>query len=668
MTFTFKSRFIYSLILFWLTATIVQAKTDKYRCIWRDNPATTMTIGWNQISGKNPVVYYDVVDNGTKSNLYAFYQKPNKVLKAKGMNNHFVRLTKLQPNTSYYFVIKDSEGVSQRFWFKTAPDNPYERLSIVAGGDSRNHRNARRNANKIVSRLRPHCVVFGGDMTGLDRAGQWKKWFDDWQHTIGKDGRMIPIIAARGNHEFSNKSLVNLFDVPHPNVYYALTLGGSLLRVYTLNTMIATGGNQKKWLESDLQQHGNIRWKMAQYHHPMRPHTAKKAEGQKTYRNWAKIFYDYGVRLVVECDAHVVKTTWPVRPSYERGHDMGFVRDDKNGITFVGEGCWGAPIRANNDDKKWTRNSGSFNQVKWVFVDYDGIEVRTVKTDNADKVGIVNDANIFTPPSNINIWKPSNGSVVKVRWRGKSTTKPIKKSTKAKTPKKSKVNHKKTDTPKPVKVPAKPVKKPVKKVSKKVKTSAKKSTDNSVELPLIVHSFEANLKENKVTLDWKTNSEPSNVICEIQRSTNGFDFMTISKLMLLGNSKKMQTYQMTDNKVATLDAPFVFYRLKHINLDGSFTLTNKQLIHLKTWEKYKVLPMDKETGNVFLEFNLKKDANVGINIYNQDGTALVSQTYLKQLSGDQIKSVNVNGLSKGTFLIDVDKGNDEHEYWRVMKE
>ncbi|MEM6770253.1 MAG: hypothetical protein AAF597_06715, partial [Bacteroidota bacterium] len=47
------------------------------------------------------------------------------------------------PETTYYFKIKDSEGSSKTYSFQTAPASPYGRLSIIAGGDSRNHRNAR---------------------------------------------------------------------------------------------------------------------------------------------------------------------------------------------------------------------------------------------------------------------------------------------------------------------------------------------------------------------------------------------------------------------------------------------------------------------------------------------------------------------------------------------
>ncbi len=392
--------------------------TSRYRLSLRDNPATSIVIGWDQLSGSNPTVHYGTSDQGTNYTAYPSSKSPDRSVSYKGMSNQFVRLTGLQPNTAYYFVIHDSQGTSQRFWFKTAPDNPNERLSFIAGGDSRNNRTPRRNANTLVAKLRPHAVMFGGDMTNGDSNSEWLEWFDDWQNTIASDGRMFPIVAARGNHEGSNNSIYNLFDVPSSNVYYAITFGGNLVRSYTLNSEISISGSQTSWLSSDLQNSDNVVWKMAQYHKPMRPHVSSKSEGTSQYSNWANLFYDHNVRLVVECDAHTVKTTWPVQPTTGSGNDEGFVREDNNGTVYVGEGCWGAPLRSNNDAKSWTRASGQFNQFKWIFVDQDKIECRTIKVDNASQVGSVSDSDIFTAPSNLDIWNPSSGSVVTIQNTG----------------------------------------------------------------------------------------------------------------------------------------------------------------------------------------------------------------------------------------------------------
>ncbi|GAA4274876.1 fibronectin type III domain-containing protein [Aquimarina gracilis] len=389
------------------------ASNGKYRLTLRDDPATSIVIGWDQTSGTTPVVHYGTTDFGTNYSDYPNSKSPDRTIYYKGMDNNFARLTGLTPNTAYYFVIRDSQGTSERFWFKTAPaDN--SRLSFIAGGDSRNNRTPRQNANRLVAKLKPHAVLFGGDMTNGDSNGEWRDWFNDWQLTIASDNRMFPIVATRGNHEDSNNSIYNLFDVPSPNVYYAITFGDNLVRTYTLNTEISISGNQTTWLQNDLNANPNAIWKMAQYHKPMRPHVSSKSEGNNQYNNWAQLFYDKNVKLVIECDAHTVKTTWPVRPSTESGSDEGFVRDDQNGTVYAGEGCWGAPLRSNNDNKSWTRNSARFNQFKWIFVDENKIETRTVKVDNASQVGSVSNDNPFTIPNNLDIWSPSNGSVVTI--------------------------------------------------------------------------------------------------------------------------------------------------------------------------------------------------------------------------------------------------------------
>lgn len=288
------------------------ANNDKYRLIITDNPATTITIGWNQISGTSPVVHYGTTDFGTVWSSYPSTKAVTRSVYYKGMNNTFVKLENLSPNTNYYFVIKDSEGLSNRFWFKTAPSTN-DRMSFIAGGDSRNNRTPRRNANTLVARLKPTAVFFGGDMTNGDSSSEWKEWFDDWQNTIASDGRMFPIIPARGNHEDSNNSIYHLFNVPSTSVYYDITFGSNLYTVFTLNSEISAGGNQYTWLQSKLATNSAV-WKSAQYHKPMRPHVASKSEGNDEYSSWAALFYAKGVNLVFESDSHTVKTTWPVKP------------------------------------------------------------------------------------------------------------------------------------------------------------------------------------------------------------------------------------------------------------------------------------------------------------------------------------------------------------------
>lgn len=627
---TIYARTFFVTLIFIFITELAFAKTDKYRCIWRDNPATTMTIAWNQASGSAPILYYDTKDHGTNVSEYRFQKKPSKSIQSKGLNNKFVRLTNLKPNTKYYFVIKDNNSNSKRFWFQTAPDNNNERLSILAGGDSRNYREGRQNANILVAKLRPHCVVFGGDMTALDSDVEWNHWFDDWQLTIAPDGRMTPIIPARGNHERSNQSLVDLFDVPNNEVYYALNFGKDLLRVYTLNTMISTGGNQKNWLQNDLKNNQHIQWRIAQYHHPMRPHTARKPEGTKVYKSWARLFYDYNVQLVVECDAHVCKTTYPIRPSYTDGHDEGFVRDDEKGTVYVGEGCWGAPIRPANDSKSWTRAAGSFNQIKWFWVSNEKIEVRTVKTDNAKNVGFLTETTRFKLPKNINIWKPKTGDVITI----KSKNKMIAQNNLSTTPQT-------TERPKPVPAP-----KP-------------KLIDKLIITDLVIQQ-----QGNNAIVKWSTGGEPKGALCDVQRSVDGINFITIAQLYLVGDTKVKQSYAIEDTNFDNQMVPFVFYRIRGSLPNGEEKFTISQKIKAKKAEQLPLLTV--KNGGIYVTYDLPNDGNVLFKLINDDDQVFKHLTYLDQEKGKQEKFIDLYGVQSGQYILVIQLTDGSMIYYQII--
>jgi len=398
---------------------LVYGRADFYRVSWRDDPATAAVICWNQVSGEEPEVCYGTVDHGMKAIAYENRARPTRTLEYRGMNNHFVRLENLQPDTAYYFVVCDSEGVGRRLWFKTAPDKP-QPFTFISGGDSRTNPQPRREGNKLVAKLRPLFVLFGGDYSGSGTAEQWREWFADWQLTISEDGRIYPIIATHGNHENADLLMMeHLFDTPHPDQYYSLGIGGDMMRIWVLNSELEYKAPtkvplQNEWIHADLPKYPAVNWKLVAYHRPMRAHTAHKAEGLNRIKWWAQLFYDQGVDAVIESDTHMVKQSYPVRPSEGEGSYESFIRDDEKGFMFIGEGSWGAPARPANDDKPWTMASDSFHQFKWIQVYPDEMLVRTVKFDHIDSVEPLTEANLFDEPKGMVFWEPESGQVLRL--------------------------------------------------------------------------------------------------------------------------------------------------------------------------------------------------------------------------------------------------------------
>ena len=141
------------------------------------------------------------------------------------------------------------------------------------------------------------------------------------------------------------------------------------------------------------------------------------------YRNFVPLFEKYdNVRICLENDSHTCKTTWPIVRSNDLGSEEGFIRDDEKGIVYVGEGCWGAPLRQPDDNKCWTRDSEAINQFNWIFISKDKIEVRTVKYENAENVSSLTKETRFNMPENIDLWNPSNGAVIDIYPMKKSTS------------------------------------------------------------------------------------------------------------------------------------------------------------------------------------------------------------------------------------------------------
>jgi len=404
------------IFIFLLSSFLSFGKVRFVRVVFNSIASEEATIIWHQDSGEFTRFIYSEGESKTESaDKMKLINKISSTNNARGFNTHILRLTKLSPNTKYSFKIVDTDGEGSLYYFSTCSNSPNDRISFIAGGDSRDRSVIRRKANLLVSKLKAHAVLFNGDFTGLDLPNQWVEWFTDWEYSISADGRITPLVVTRGNHELSNSILVKLFDVPSRGVFYSTEFGGNLLNLVSLNSEILKIGVQKIFLASTLKKHEDFVWQIAQYHRPIRPHVKHKKEMETQYRNFVPLFEKYSnLRLCLENDSHTCKITWPIVSSKAEGSSEGFIRDDEKGIVYAGEGCWGAPLRAADDFKPWTRDAAAVNQFNWIFIAKDKIELRTILYENAEDVTELTEETRFSMPQNINLWNPSNGKLVEI--------------------------------------------------------------------------------------------------------------------------------------------------------------------------------------------------------------------------------------------------------------
>jgi hypothetical protein len=100
--------------------------------------------------------------------------------------------------------------------------------------------------------------------------------------------------------------------------------------------------------------------------------------------------------------------------------------------------------------------------------------------------------------------------------------------------------------------------------------------DNTVVLPLSLVSFDGQLQNAAIQLNWRTASEQNSKQFELQKSIDGVNYFTIATLDAAGNSNSPLQYNYSDKQLSA----FNYYRLKMIDKDGRFTLSKVVLIDI----------------------------------------------------------------------------------------
>ena len=285
-------------------------------------------------------------------------------------------LTGLSPSTQYYFTVVSDGEMTEELHFITAPvdDRPFK---LLYGGDSRSDPDDRRAMNDRMRELLEAdpaiiALAHGGDfIADGDDWGQWSSWLDDHELTTTGDGRVLPIIPARGNHEDDGEMFNAVFNWPGglADDYYTSLLGANLSYI-TLDSNSSQGGDQRDWLRTELENAQSGRWIMANYHRPAYP--AVKSPGG-ALEHWVPLFEEFNVDIVCESDGHVLKRTVPIR-------DGEF---DETGVVYIGEGGLGVSQR--RPSSEWYLESPgmaeSAHHVQVLHVTPDAIEYEAVLMD-----------------------------------------------------------------------------------------------------------------------------------------------------------------------------------------------------------------------------------------------------------------------------------------------
>lgn len=369
---------------------------------WQCDPSSTMTIDYH--TDAETVTHLQYRRMGDINWLSSTPQRFPFPHSDRFINR--VQLIGLDEDTVYEFRLA---GTIQRYKFRTMPRELTRPIIFAAGGDMMHTRSMFEKTNLVAAQYDLDFVLIGGDLAYADgqpgNVDRWHDYLEAWSTTmITPDGRMVPHIAAIGNHEIGKYYITeydqerfdvfsNEFKLTHASFFYGILAFpglpgyaaldfGDYLSVLVLDSDHTnfTDGAQKQWLRQALIDRRHFRHIMPLYHVPAYPSVRNPGMFHQTRvrQHWVPLFEDAAnLRIAFEKHDHAYKRTVPLLKNR---------RDDDHGVIYLGDGAWGVSTREVRMDRNlggqpYLERAEAVRHFILIELSDDGIDIKAIDDD-----------------------------------------------------------------------------------------------------------------------------------------------------------------------------------------------------------------------------------------------------------------------------------------------
>ena len=175
----------------------------------------------------------------------------------------------------------------------------------------------------------------------------------------------------------------------------------------------------------------------------------------------------------------------------------------------------------------------------------------------------------------------------------------------------------------------------------------------SASLPVTLVSFTGNVDKEKVVLKWLTSSEINNDHFEIERTSDGNNFQTVTVVQGAGNSNITRQYKAEDYSPVSGTN---YYRIKQVDFDGKYTFSDLITVNIENSDKECKLSVRPNPCigecQVFLE-DCPQAAQNGFIVYMYDALGNVVQSKTNPM-GDNTAAITLDANSiykPGVYIV-----------------
>jgi hypothetical protein len=174
-------------------------------------------------------------------------------------------------------------------------------------------------------------------------------------------------------------------------------------------------------------------------------------------------------------------------------------------------------------------------------------------------------------------------------------------------------------------------------------------------VPVELITFSAYVSGKTAKLDWSTATETNNLAFDVQRKYDSVEWQTIGSLKGNGTTTQTQHYSFSDD-LSSCSSHKIFYRLKQIDLDGSFSYSNEisvDNIIVSSFELEQNYP-NPFNPSTAIKFALPVKTNISLTIYNTLGEKVAEIFKGEMEEGYHEMMFNASRLSSGVYFYKIE--------------
>ena len=174
----------------------------------------------------------------------------------------------------------------------------------------------------------------------------------------------------------------------------------------------------------------------------------------------------------------------------------------------------------------------------------------------------------------------------------------------------------------------------------------------SIILPLNLLTFNGTLQNNATLLEWETVNEVNTSQFIIERSINGQNFNQIGTVAAAGNSSSNIKYSYVDYDATHQSSSILYYRLKMVDIDGTYTYSGVVAISLPLITgKVTVFP-NPASREMKVTITSPADGKIRWKLIDNTGRVVI-QNSTELRKGNNNISINIQKLSTGAYYLSV---------------